>query len=101
MLLPPAAPPGVLSRALRDGWTAVRRRGVPTWLRGTSWWREFVLVGVLYGAYELSRGLGDINVKAALGNGHSILHWERLWHLAPEQVLNTAVDHVTWIAVAA
>ena len=86
---------------LRDGLAAVRRRGLPKWLRATSWWREIILVGVLYGAYELSRGVGDINVKSALGNGQAILHWERLWHLAPEQVLNTTVDHVTWIAVAA
>ena len=86
---------------MRDGWLAVRRRGVPTWLRGTSWWREIILVGVLYGAYELSRGLGDISVDAALANGRDILHWERLWHLSPERVLNEAVEHVTWIAVAA
>jgi hypothetical protein len=101
VLLPPPSPPGALSRLLRDGWTAVRRRNLPGWLRGAAWWREIILVGALYGAYELSRGLGDINVNSALAHGRTILHWERLWHLAPERVLNTAVDHVTWIAVAA
>lgn len=86
---------------MRDGWTAVRRRGVPAWLRGATWWREIILVGVLYGAYEMSRGLGDINVHLALSNGRTILHWERLWHLSPERMLNSAIDHVTWIAVVA
>jgi hypothetical protein len=86
---------------LRDGWTAVRRRGLPAWTRSSSWWREVVLVGILYGAYELSRGLGDINVHSAVANGQAILNWERLWHLAPERGLNEAIEHVTWIAVAA
>ena len=86
---------------VRDGWIAVRRRGLPAWTRGASWWREIILVGILYGAYELSRGLGDININSALANGRAILHWERLWHLAPERALNEAIEHVTWIAVAA
>lgn len=86
---------------MRDGWTAVRRRGLPGWLRGTSWWREIILLGVLYGVYELSRGLGGIDVRSALANGRGILHWERLWHLAPERVLNEAIEHATWVAVVA
>ena len=86
---------------MRDGWTAIRRRGLPAWARGLTWWREVILVGALYGAYELSRGLGDINVHSALANGRTILHWERLWHLAPERMLNEAIEHVTWVAVAA
>jgi hypothetical protein len=86
---------------MRDGWIAMRRRGLPTWLRRATWWREILLVGVLYGAYELSRGIGDIDVQSALSHGRAILHWERLWHLSPERMLNTAVDHVTWVAVAA
>ncbi|MDT4915656.1 MAG: hypothetical protein QOH89_356 [Pseudonocardiales bacterium] len=85
---------------VRDGLDSVRR-GRRTLSRGTTWWREVLLLGVLYGAYELSRGLGDANVQTAITNGHDILHFERMWHMAPEQVLNEAVEQITWIAVAA
>jgi PAP2 superfamily len=65
------------------------------------WWREVLLIGILYGAYELSRGLGDIDVHVAFANGREILHLERLWHLSPERVLNEGLEHVTWLAVVA
>jgi hypothetical protein len=72
--------------------------------RGTakSWWREILLVGMLYGAYELSRGMGGgIDISSALSNGREILHLEKVWHLAPEHVLNQFLAHATFFAVAA
>jgi hypothetical protein len=69
--------------------------------RGLTWWREILLLAILYGAYELSRGFADVSVPAALSNGREILHLEQMWHLAPEHVLNEAVEHVTIIAVIA
>jgi len=69
--------------------------------RGTVWWREILLIGILYGAYEISRGLGDVKMTSALKNGRAILHLEQVWHLAPERVLNGALEHATFIAVAA
>ncbi len=92
--------PGRLSGAARTGFTAVQRR-LPLLRRGATWWREILLVAALYGAYELSRGLGDVNVGSAVSNGRAILHLEQVWHLAPERVLNEALEHATWIAVAA
>ena len=66
-----------------------------------SWWRELVLIGVLYAAYDFSRKLGDIDVSSAFAHGRSILHLERVWHLAPERVLNEALNHDLFIAVIA
>jgi hypothetical protein len=66
-----------------------------------TWWREILLIGVLYGAYELSRGLGDVDVSTAMANGREIMHLERLWHLDPERVLNHGIHHVLLLAVVA
>jgi hypothetical protein len=92
--------PGRLSGAMRAGLASVQRR-LPLLSRGATWWREILLIGVLYGAYELSRGLGDVNVHSALSNGRAILHLEQVWHLAPERVLNGALEHATFFAVIA
>jgi PAP2 superfamily protein len=67
----------------------------------STWWRELILVGILYGAYEISRGLGDVDVSTALSNGREILHLERVWHLDPEGLLNGALHHATFVAVLA
>lgn len=90
----------LLSDAARTG-TAVVRRRLPLITRGATWWREILLLAALYGVYELSRGLGGADLGAALSNGRSILHLERVWHIDPEGVLNEALAHATWIAVAA
>ena len=66
-----------------------------------SWWRELLLVAVLYTAYEFTRGLHQGGLDQALGNGRAILHWERVSHLDPEHFLNQALAHMTWLAVAA
>lgn len=89
-----------LSGAARASLAAIQRR-VLALSRTVTWWREILLIGVLYGAYEVSRGLGDANLRAALSNGRAIFHIERLWHLDPERVLNEALSHATWIAVPA
>jgi hypothetical protein len=91
---------GRRARSVRTGLGPLR--GKLAMLRtGTSWWREILLVAALYGAYELSRGMGDVDIPAALSNGRAILHLERVWHLAPERVLNEALEHATLIAVIA
>src|SRR5881275_2483007 len=91
----PFVRPDRLSAALR-AWSGGRARG-----RVTGWWREILLIGVLYGAYEVSRGLGDVDVSTAMANGQKIMHFERIWHLDPEPVLNQALHHVTLLAVVA
>jgi PAP2 superfamily len=95
VMFSPLVRPDRLSAVLRACLRALRRRGLSTW------WREIALIGVLYAAYEFSRGLGDVDVKSALSNGSEILHLERVWHLAPEHVLNQALTHMTVLAVAA
>jgi hypothetical protein len=85
---------------VRAGLSSARQR-LSLLRRGATWWREIVLIAVLYGAYELSRGLGDVNVRSALANGRAILRLERVWHLAPERVLNETLEHATVIAVGA
>ncbi|HZC69783.1 MAG TPA: phosphatase PAP2 family protein [Jatrophihabitans sp.] len=89
-----------LSGAARTGLAAAQRRLV-TFVRAATWWREIVLIGALYGAYEISRGLGAVSFHAALANGRAIFHIERMWHLDPERVLNGALSHATWVAVPA
>lgn len=84
----------------RAGLSAAQRQ-VPLLSRAASWWREILLLAVLYSAYEVSRGMGGINVQVALSNGREIMHIERIWHLDPEHVLNSALAHATWLAVAA
>ncbi|MBN9620953.1 MAG: phosphatase PAP2 family protein [Actinobacteria bacterium] len=92
------SPRGRLSAGARSA-----LRGLAQVLRGTttSWWRELLLIGVLYGIYEVSRGVGDVDVSSALANGREILHLERVWHISPEHVLNEALSNVTFIAVVA
>jgi hypothetical protein len=84
-----------LAAGLRACAGVVRRRVAGTW------WRELLLIGVLYGAYEVSRGLGDVDVATAVRNGREILHLEQLWHLDPERVLNNALHQMTFLAVVA
>jgi hypothetical protein len=67
----------------------------------SAWWRELLLIGVLYGAYEISRGLGDVDMSDAVDNGRQILHLEKVWHLDPEQILNNLLHHATFLAVFA
>jgi hypothetical protein len=91
---------GRLSGGVRTGLGVVHKRVLRV-TRGKTWWREILLIGVLYGAYEFSRGIGHVNVGSALSNGSEILHLERVWHLAPEKVLNEALENATVLAVIA
>jgi hypothetical protein len=100
MLWIPPMPPGRSSGTARAGLAAIRQR-LAQLAAEASWRREILLIAVLYGAYELSRGVGDVNVSSALSNGRAILHLERVWHLAPERVLNEALEHATFVAVVA
>lgn len=72
-----------------------RLAGAPLWMR------EIVLLGVLYGFYEVVRGLHHGPPAVALQNGWDILHWERGLDLDPESVLTHALVHVTALAVPA
>ena len=92
--------PGQLAGTMRAT-VALVRRSLPALRRRAPWWREIVLLGVLYGVYEFSRGLGGVDVRGAFANGREILHLEHVWHLAPEPMLNAALEHATWLAVAA
>ena len=92
-MLSPFARPDRLSAGLRAVFGPIHRKIIGTW------WRELILVGVLYGAYEVSRGLGDVDVSSALANGREILHLERVWHLDPERLLNEALHQATFFAV--
>ena len=74
---------------------------MPSLRRGATWWREVLLIGAIYGAYEFTRGVGDVDVPTAFANGREILHLEQIWHLDPERVLNTALAHATFVAVLA
>jgi membrane-associated phospholipid phosphatase len=98
MLTPPRA--ARASGSVRAVLAAVRR-GLGQLTERGSWWRELLLIGVLYGAYELSRGLGEIDVPSAIANGREILHVEQVWHLSPERVLNQALERAEVLAVAA
>ncbi|HVU91033.1 MAG TPA: phosphatase PAP2 family protein [Jatrophihabitans sp.] len=95
MMWVPFARPDRLAAGLRACAGTLRRRVAGPWLR------ELVLIGALYGIYEVSRGLGDVDVSTALRNGREILHLERIWHIDPERVLNHALHHMTVLAVAA
>ena len=63
------------------------------------WWHEVVLLGLLYLAYEIARGMVDQDLPTALANGHSLLDWERDLHLDPERWLNMTLHRSLVLAV--
>lgn len=63
------------------------------------WWHEVLLLGLLYLAYEVARGLVDHDLPVAMANGHSLLNWEQGLHLDPERWLNALIHHSTPVAV--
>jgi hypothetical protein len=65
------------------------------------WVREILFVGIIYGAYEFSRGVHQGTVTSAMRNGRRLLHWERLVHLDPESALTHALNHNGWLAIPA
>lgn len=68
-------------------------------LRMPRWLPEVILLGVLYGVYEASRGLVKSDLPTALANGQDILSWELSANLAPEHALNRVMAHSTPLAV--
>jgi hypothetical protein len=99
--MPPVSTPPHARAAASDRPGLLRRVGRALSQGPATWRREFIVLGVVYGLYELSRGLTDTSVRDALANGRDILHLEQMWHLSPERVLNGAIANVTWVAVAA
>jgi len=83
------------ARASFAVWRMMRAPRVPGWIF------ELVLLGALYGAYELGRAMLESDLATAMVNGGDILHWERSWHLAPEHTLNQLMAHSTPLAVIA
>ena len=73
-------------------WSLVRH--VPRWLR------EVLLVGVLYGLYELCRGVQVSAAGPAIRNGRAFLRWEQAVGLAPEHLLTVGLLKVTPLCVA-
>ncbi len=92
-------PPGRSAGGIRATLAAVRKWLAPS--RRGGWWRELLLIGVLYGAYELVRGMGDVDIPSAFSNGRAIMHLERVWHVDPERFLNGMLGHATFLAVIA
>lgn len=76
-------------------WRMMRAPRVPGWIF------ELVLLGALYGGYELGRAMLESDLPTALVNGRDILRWERSWHLAPEHALNQVTARSTLLAVIA
>lgn len=66
-----------------------------------TWWREFLLVAVLYGMYEASRGIDTGSAALAMRNGARLLDWEGAVHLDPERALTDDLIGVAPLAVAA
>lgn len=74
---------------------AAAPRRVPKWLS------EVLLVGLIYLAYEASRGLDTGSAARAVHNGFRFLTWESDVHMDPEHVLTQALIRVAPLAVAA
>lgn len=74
---------------------------IPLLRRVPRWLREIAFIAIVYVGYELSRGVTGSTFGIARRNGWDILHWERTWGLAPEQLLTHALISVTPLAVVA
>jgi hypothetical protein len=64
------------------------------------WQTESLLVVLLYGAYDATRGLRHSSVATANHNGWLLLHAERHLHSTPEHSLNQLLWHLPGLAVA-
>lgn len=65
------------------------------------WWRELLVVGGVYLAYELARGLVSADVTAAITHGRTLLDIEQALHIDPERWLNAALTGSTLLSVVA
>lgn len=70
-------------------------------VRVPRWWREVILVGLVYGGYDAVRGLRHSDLATANRNGRLLLRWDTASHLSPEHPLNQLFWHVPALAVAA
>jgi hypothetical protein len=94
----PAAAPPVGGRA-EDA--ALRRRG--TILRDGStlhWWRELVIVGTLYVAYESIRNLSEGKPSTAFQNALRIIDWQKTLNIAHEKAIQDWALNWTPLIVA-
>jgi hypothetical protein len=66
-----------------------------------AWWREVVLVAILYTAYDVSRGLRNGDLATADRHGTAILRAESFLHIDIERSLNVGIGHVPALAVVA
>lgn len=69
--------------------------------RRRRWWREVLLLGMLYGLYTGVRATFGDDVLAAFRHGRDLLHVEQWLHIAVEQPLNGWVSHVAPLALVA
>jgi uncharacterized protein (TIRG00374 family) len=63
------------------------------------WQTEVLLVALLYGVYDATRGLRHSTVGTANHYGWLLLHAERHLHVAPEHRLNQLLWHLPGLAV--
>jgi hypothetical protein len=66
-----------------------------------TWYRELLLIAVVYAGYEATRGLEGSSPGRAIANGRAVLSLEHGWHIAPEVALNGMLAHITVLAVVA
>jgi hypothetical protein len=72
-----------------------REHGLP------AWWREAIMVLVIYAAYDTTRGLRHSSATLSQAHGRTILHGEQTLHIAPEHLLNQLLWHAPVVAVLA
>uniref|UniRef100_UPI000B18F571 phosphatase PAP2 family protein n=1 Tax=Peterkaempfera griseoplana TaxID=66896 RepID=UPI000B18F571 len=65
------------------------------------WWRELLLLALIYAAYDGSRLVVAGDLQEALRNGHALLRAESWLHLAPEHWLNAVFTRHSWLAIPA
>ena len=66
-----------------------------------AWWRELLVVGVLYVVYETARNLSKATPERAFDNALRVIDWQRavnLWHELPAQ--EWALQYTPMIVVA-
>jgi hypothetical protein len=69
--------------------------------RGPRWWAELPLIAVVYGLYSGGRLLVAGDTRQAVAHAESLLRLERILHLDPEHVLNSAFTRFSWLGVPA
>jgi len=79
--------------------TSTRRP--PWWLAPARWWRELLIIGVVYGLYTVIQRHINVSPVPAMRNSTGILDLERQLGIAIEPSLNHFLVGYPWLAVAA